>query len=110
MCSASNIASIATLTIPPSPGDSGAAIGAANFAKMMGGSESVHCKEIFFGHSQLDHESALFQEMFCLEKSYSHMDEMLDDLISSGEIICCYFGGNEIGHALYATINNLCSQ
>ena len=77
MCSASKILSIASLTIPPSPGDSGAAIGAANFAKMINGSMSMHCNKIFFGHSQLDFESALFQDMFCLEKSFIKMEEIL---------------------------------
>ncbi|MDB0013634.1 hypothetical protein N9F22_02200 [Alphaproteobacteria bacterium] len=109
MCSASKISSIASITVPPSPGDSGAAIGAANFAKMMGGSKSIHCKEIFFGHSQLEFESALFQDMFCLEKSFSHMDEMLDDLIGSGEIICCYFGGNEIGPRALCNRSIICA-
>ena len=32
-CSASKVSGIASLTIPPSPGDSGAAIGAANLRK-----------------------------------------------------------------------------
>ena len=109
MCSASKISSISSLTIPPSPGDSGAAIGAANFAKMMSGSNSVHCKEIFFGHSQLDFGSAVFQDMFCLEKSFSDMDEMLDELISSGEIICCYFGGNEIGPRALCNRSIICA-
>ena len=109
MCSASKISSIASITIPPSPGDSGAAIGAANFAKMMSGSKSLHCKEIFFGHSQLEFESALFQDMFCLEQSFSHMDEMLDDLIGSGEIICCYFGGNEIGPRALCNRSIICA-
>ena len=109
MCSASKISSISSLTIPPSPGDSGAAIGAANFAKMMSSSSSVHCKEIFFGHSQLDFGSAVFQDMFCLEKSFSDMDEMLDELISSGEIICCYFGGNEIGPRALCNRSIICA-
>ena len=85
------------------------AIGAANFARMMSGSRSMYCKEIFFGHSQLDFESALFQDMFCLEKSFSRMDEMLDDLISSGEIICCYFGGNEIGPRALCNRSIICA-
>ena len=70
MYSASNISGIASITIPPSPGDSGAAIGAANLAKMMSGSNSVHCKEIFFGHSQLDLVAPLFRTCFVLKKAF----------------------------------------
>ena len=109
MCSASKVSGVASLTIPPSPGDSGAAIGAANFAKMMSGSSSIHCKEIFFGHSQLDFESPLFQDLFCKEKSFSDMDETLDQLINSGEIMCCYFGGNEIGPRALGNRSIICA-
>ena len=99
---------ITSLTIPPSPGDSGAAIGAANFAKMMSGSRSVHCKEIFFGHSQLDYESALYRNVLS-RKKFGDMDEMLDELIGAGEIMCCYFGGNEIGPRALGNRSIICA-
>ena len=37
------------------------------------------------------------------------MDGMLDELISSGEIICCYFGGNEIGPRALCNRSIICA-
>ena len=109
MCSASKIASITSLTIPPSPGDLGAAIGAANFAKNDVWFKERSLQGNIFGHSQLDYESALFTEMFCLEKKFGDMDEMLDELIGAGEIMCCYFGGNEIGPRALGNRSIICA-
>ena len=97
MCSAALVPGLNSITIPPSPGDSGAAIGAANFAKMVDGGASIACKDIFFGKSQLDDARPVFKEMFLLESGPKTMKTNLDNLMDSGEIICCYFGGNEIG-------------
>ena len=45
MCSAGEIDEVNSLTIPPSPGDSGAAIGAANFAKMLMDHRGISCRK-----------------------------------------------------------------
>ena len=38
----------------------------------------------------------LFSELFAFVWSFK-MNKRLDALINSGEIVSCYFGGNEIG-------------
>ena len=109
MCSAALVPGLNSITIPPSPGDSGAAIGAANFAKMVGGGASIACKEIFFGKSQLDDARPVFKEMFLLESGPKTMKTNLDDLMGSGEIICCFFGGNEIGPRALCNRSLICA-
>ena len=109
MDSAALVPGLNSVTVPPSPGDSGAAIGAANFAKMLGGGTSISCKDIFYGKSQLDVEKPFFQEMFILESAPKTMKKNLDSLVSSGEIICCYFGGNEIGPRALCNRSLICA-
>ena len=109
MCSAALVPGLNSITIPPSPGDSGAAIGAANFAKMLDGGRSISCKNIFYGKSQLDVARPVFQELFLLESATKTMTKHIDALISSGEIICCYFGGNEIGPRALCNRSLICA-
>ena len=109
MCSAALVPGLNSITIPPSPGDSGAAIGAANFAKMVDGGASIACKDIFFGKSQLDDARPVFKEMFLLESGPKTMKTNLDTLMDSGEIICCYFGGNEIGPRALCNRSLICA-
>ena len=109
MCSAGEIKEVVSLTIPPSPGDSGAAIGAANFAQMLMDHRGISCKEIFFGDSQIDSEKPIFPELFAFEDGPSKMNKRLDALINSGEIVSCYFGGNEIGPRALCNRSLICA-
>tara|TARA_Y100000287_G_scaffold179467_1_gene173252 strand:- start:1710 stop:3422 length:1713 start_codon:yes stop_codon:yes gene_type:complete len=109
MCSAALAPSLNSVTVPPSPGDSGAAIGAANFANMVDGGRSISCKDIVYGTSQLDVSQPVFEELFLLESAPKTMTKRLDALISSGEIICCYFGGNEIGPRALCNRSLICA-
>lgn len=109
MCSAGEISEVNSLTIPPSPGDSGAAIGAANFAKILHDSRGITCREIFFGDSQIDVQKPIFDELFALEHGFTEMSDRFDTLINSGEIVACYFGGNEIGPRALCNRSLICS-
>ena len=109
MCSAGEIDEVNSLTIPPSPGDSGAAIGAANFAKMLIDGRSIACKGIYYGDSQIDTGKAIFDELFALEAGVKTMNERFDTLINSGEIVSCYFGGNEIGPRALCNRSLICA-
>ena len=109
MCSAGEINEVNSLTIPPSPGDSGAAIGAANFAKMLMDHRGISCREIYFGDSQIDTKKPIFSELFAFEAGPSKMNKRLDALIKSGEIVACYFGGNEIGPRALCNRSLICA-
>ncbi len=109
MCSAGEVNEVDSLTIPPSPGDSGAAIGAANFAKMLMDHRGISCKEIYFGDSQIDTEKPIFSELFAFEDGPSKMNKHFDALINSGEIISCYFGGNEMGPRALCNRSLICA-
>ena len=109
MCSAGEVNEVDSLTIPPSPGDSGAAIGAANFAKMLMDHRGISCREIYFGDSQIDTEKPIFSELFAFEDGPSKMNKHFDALINSGEIISCYFGGNEIGPRALCNRSLICA-
>ena len=109
MCSAGEVDEVDSLTIPPSPGDSGAAIGAANFAKMLMDHRGISCREISFGDSQLDANKPIFSELFAFEGDPSKMNKRLDALIHSGEIVSCYFGGNEIGPRALCNRSLICA-
>ena len=109
MCSAGEINEVNSLTIPPSPGDSGAAIGAANFAQMLMDGRGIACKDIFFGDSQVNNKKAIFAELFAKEADVRTTNERFDNLINSGEIVACYFGGNEIGPRALCNRSLVCS-
>ena len=109
MCSAALVPNVSSLTVPPSPGDSGAAIGAANFARMLSGSASITCKEIFYGASHFDTENSVFQDLFSLDCDTKNMEGRLDKLVGSGKIIGCYFGGNEIGPRALCNRSLICA-
>ena len=109
MCSAGEIDEVDSLTIPPSPGDSGAAIGAANFAQILMDHRGISCRKIYFGDSQIDAKRPIFSELFAFEAGPSKMNKRLDALINSGEIVSCYFGGNEIGPRALCNRSLICA-
>ena len=108
MHSASKLVGVCDFTVPPSPGDSGAAIGAANFAEIMANRSPVKIHDIAFGGSFSQPKSGLFEELFQLvakENAYAEVAE----LINNGNIICTFIGGNEIGPRALGFRSIICS-
>ena len=66
-------------------------------------------REIYFGDSQIDAEKPVFSELFAFECGPSKMNKRLDALINSGEIVSCYFGGNEIGPRALCNRSLICA-
>ena len=91
------ITDIEHLTVPPSPGDSGAALGAANFAHMMGGNPSILADQLSYGCNQLRETEDLLHQFFVPIILGDAKLEAVTKLLHHGEILCCYLDGNEVG-------------
>ena len=97
------------VTIPPSPGDSGAAIGAAHFGKVLASNQLLHTNKLYFGgQPQLSHFNIL-DTMFERVSAPSEMDIIIDELLIGGEIICTFFSGKEIGPRALCNRSIICS-
>ena len=69
----------------------------------------ISCRKIYFGDSQIDTKKPIFSELFAFEAGPSKMNKRLDALIKSGEIVACYFGGNEIGPRALCNRSLICA-
>jgi len=87
------------LLVPPSPGDSGSAIGAANFAYLYDKkNETINLNTIFLGPEKKIINSTIDKEDFFLKINLN--DTFLEDIterIINGEIIASYYGNTEVG-------------
>jgi carbamoyltransferase len=87
------------LIIPPSPGDSGSAIGAANFAFL----EKSKTKTLDFNNIFLGPKKSLINKKESKDNFFSRIDsknDFVDDAVNKlieGEIIASYYGSNEVG-------------
>ena len=94
--------------IPPSPGDSGAAIGAAYFGKMLKSSEPLSTNNIFLGTVEKIQPSMLETFFACVSKP-DKSDVFLDQLILDGHIVCTFFSGKEIGPRALCNRSIICA-
>jgi carbamoyltransferase len=87
------------LIVPPSPGDSGSAIGAANFASLhQKKNKALNLNTIFLGPkkemiNERINKDDFFEKISSIE---SFIEEATNKLIN-GEIIASYYGNTEIG-------------
>ena len=104
-----NIPSISSFTVPPSPGDSGAAMGAAHFGYYVNNKKFLDSAPLFFTNNfnfpKTDNFLNLFNEVSKSKQSYKKVAE----LISKGEIICIFDGGSETGPRSLGNRSILCS-
>ena len=92
-----NLNEIECLTISPSPGDSGAALGATNFVHILKTNKSLTAKKLSYGTNQLKNKMNLFKKYYDPYPSEKSTLETICDLLRKGEILCCYLNGQEIG-------------
>jgi len=86
------------MVIPPSPGDSGSAIGAANFAFLEKKNEILNLNTIFLGPKKNFINQKEIRENF-FSKVGSN-DDFINDVTNKlieGEIVASYYGNNEVG-------------
>jgi carbamoyltransferase len=84
--------------VPPSPGDSGSALGAAIFANMVSNRLPIKTPSIYPGASPASpFAEDLDQELFRLETPPITMMKKSAELIKSGEIIATFFDPPETG-------------
>ena len=98
------------LIVPPSPGDSGSAIGAANFAYLYDKkTKTINLNTIFLGPEKKIINKTIDKENF-FSKINSN-DKFLDDItdrIINGEIIASYYGNTEVGPRSLGNTSLLC--
>ena len=97
------------VTIPPSPGDSGAALGAANYANIVIRNKSVHVNELAF---KVEHQtrSNFSNELFAkLTKEAKEAISLAATLITKGEHICLFSKKMEIGPRALGFRSIICS-
>ena len=109
MTKIAKISEISSFTVPPSPGDSGAAMGAAHFGYYVNNKKLLHSAPLFFTNNfdfpKTDNFLNLFNEISKSKQTYKKVAE----LISKGEIICVFEGGSETGPRSLGNRSILCS-
>jgi carbamoyltransferase len=98
MAKLAELEDVSEFIVPPSPGDSGSAIGAAIFANMVSGHPPISAPGIYPGASPpplLD--DSLGRHLFRLVSAPKEMMRKSAELIKSGEIIATWFDRPETG-------------
>ena len=95
--------------IPPSPGDSGAAIGAAYFGKMLKSEKPLSTNNIFFGKLSEKIQPSMLEMFFDCVSKPEKSEEFLDQLILDGHIVCTFFSGKEIGPRALCNRSIICA-
>lgn len=95
--------------IPPSPGDSGAAIGAAHFGKMLESNKPLTTNNIFFGKQSKIVQPGILETFFERACNTDKLNEFIDKLILDGHIICTFFSGKEIGPRALCNRSIICA-
>jgi len=86
---------ISELVVPPSPGDSGAALGAAIFAYKTAGEKLIPDAHIYPGNRPTF--SDIFSRLFIQRYSNDDVLYKAAELIKNGEILATYIGSAEMG-------------
>ena len=97
------------ITIPPSPGDSGAAIGAAVYGNILQSKNYITTKKVFFSKHQPEQNQELMNMLFSKKADTEHMGPLIDKALLSGDIICTFFSGKEIGPRALGNRSILCA-
>ena len=66
------------ITIPPSPGDSGAAIGAAVYGNIFQSKNYITTKKVFFSKHQPEQNQELMNMLFSKKADTEHMGPLID--------------------------------
>lgn len=95
--------------VPPSPGDSGAAVGAAVFGNIISAKRFISTEDIFFSSAPENVNMDLFNLLFNKIADTDSMDAVVDRDILSGQIICTFFNKKEIGPRALGNRSILCA-
>jgi len=98
------------LIVPPSPGDSGSAIGAANFAYLYDKKiKTINLNTIFLGPEKKMINKNIDKENFFskINTTDNFLDNITDKIIN-GEIVASYYGNTEIGPRSLGNTSILC--
>ena len=98
------------LIVPPSPGDSGSAIGAANFAYLYDKkTKTINLNTIFLGPEKRMINKNIDKENFFskINTTDNFLDNITDKIIN-GEIVASYYGNTEIGPRSLGNTSILC--
>ena len=109
MSKVANIKEIKSFTVPPSPGDSGAALGAANFGYHVIYKQFVNSAPLFFSNNFKFPKTDIFLNYYekC-DKLHNNIKKTAK-LLSAGEIICIFDSGSETGPRSLGNRSLICS-
>ena len=97
------------VTIPPSPGDSGAALGAVNYASLVCKNRGIRVKKLAFKVTSQS-RSNLSKELFSkISKKPTEAISLAASLITSGEHVCLFSKKMEIGPRALGFRSIICS-
>ena len=95
--------------IPPSPGDSGGALGAAHFGHIVARDKPIFVMKSSSAQLMKQKVIICFQICFVRYMDSMLMDAHLIEILEAGGIICCFFKGNEMGPRALGNRSIICS-
>lgn len=96
-------------TVPPSPGDSGAALGAANFGNFVLNNKFILSSPLYFTNNFFNPLTNIFSNLFDEFSKNADPISTISNLIIKGEIICIFDGGSETGPRALGNRSIVCS-
>ena len=91
-----NLNLVQSFTVPPSPGDSGAALGAANFGNFVLKNKFIKKTPLFFSSNFFYPQTNIFSKLFKEFSNSKNFLSIISNLLVNGEIICIFEGAKQV--------------
>lgn len=109
MAKIANLNKVKKFTVPPSPGDSGAALGAASFGNFVLNNKFISNAPLYFTNNFFNPQTNIFSDLFEEFSKITTNTLTISSLIIKGEIICIFDGGSEAGPRALGNRSIICS-
>ena len=109
MAKIANLNKVEKFTVPPSPGDSGAALGAASFGNFVLNNKFISNAPLYFTNNFFNPQTNIFSDLFEEFSKITTNTSSISSLIIKGEIICIFDGGSEAGPRALGNRSIICS-
>ncbi len=109
MAKIANLNKVKNFTVPPSPGDSGAALGAANYGNFLINKKFLTKAPLFYSNNFYYPKSNISKNLFKKISKNFDAEKYILNLLVKGKIICVFNNGAETGPRALGNRSIICS-